>query len=243
MTYPARNFFLTFWLTLMTTVLHPYRIYKDKLGREPIISLLDFNDSFTFNIATYLGLLGYSFQVIPFCRISSFLKSPFLFNNVHILVYGPGPGHPDEYSNLFSSIKELLSCNRLFHVGICLGHQIMGRIFGDDVALSKNPIHAQTVSLKIPSWESCFPKETWGRNILVQRYNSLSIKKQKIKNSFKEILDENDEVLMRLFERGVSYQFHPESIGTSFPSLFFEPLKYFLYNFNYEESDSVGWNL
>ena len=227
----------------MTTALRPYRIYRDKIGRGPIISLLDFNDSFTFNIATYLGLLGYSFQVIPFCRISSFLKSPFLFDSVHVLVYGPGPGHPDEYSELFPSIKELFSCNKLFHLGICLGHQVIGRVFGDEVVRSMTPMHGQTVPLKVPSWKNHFPQEAWGRSVHVQRYNSLAIKGVNAKGGFKEVLDENDEVLMRSFEQGVSYQFHPESIGTSFPSLFFEPLNNFLYNFKYEKSDSVGWSL
>ena len=243
MTKLAKSFSLIFWLILMTTILHPCRIYRDKIGRDPIISLLDFNDSFTFNIATYLGLLGYSFQVVPFHGIDAFLKSPFLLNNVHALVYGPGPGHPDEYSNLFPSIKKLFDCNKLFHLGICLGHQIIGRVFGNEVVRSKKPMHAQTVPLKVPFWENCFPKEAWGKSIKVQRYNSLTIKALKVKSGFNEVLDENEEVLMRLFERGVSYQFHPESIGTSFPSLFFEPLNYFLYNFKYEKSDSVGWNL
>ncbi len=227
----------------MTTVLHPYRIYKDRMGRAPLISLLDFNDSFTFNIATYLGLLGYSFQVVPFSRIKAFLKSPFLLSNAHVLVYGPGPGHPDEYSNLFPIIKKLLRCNTLFHLGICLGHQIIGRVLGDEVVRSKNPMHAQAVSLKVPPWENCFPREAWGRSIQVQRYNSLAIRGFKAKSDINEALDQSGEVLIRKFERGVSYQFHPESIGTSFPSLFFEPLNYFLYNFKYEKSDSVGWNL
>ena len=154
------------------TTLPPYRIYKNKIGADPVVSLLDFNDSFTFNIATYLGHLGHSFQIIPFECIDSFLKKPFLLRAQHALVFGPGPGHPDEYSHLFPSIKKLLFCDNLFHLGICLGHQIIGRILGDKVVRSKNPLHGQSVPLIVPSWESCFPKKMWGREIHVQRYNT-----------------------------------------------------------------------
>ena len=136
-----------------------------------------------------------------------------------------------------------MSCDNLFHLGVCLGHQIIGRVQGDKVIRSQMPLHGQAVPLKIPSWEGFFPKKTWNRNIQVQRYNSLTVRRRKVLGSLSEVLDENGEVLIRSFKQGISYQFHPESVGTSFPSLFFEPLKYFLYNFRYEKPDSARWNL
>tara|TARA_B100000029_G_scaffold319110_1_gene311565 strand:+ start:709 stop:1344 length:636 start_codon:yes stop_codon:yes gene_type:complete len=211
----------------MTTILPHYRTFNDD-GASPQISLLDFNDSFTFNIASNLFDLGIPFRIVEFHQIMAFLTNPLNKGKKHVFIYGPGPGRPDDYRSFFPKIEKLLEDKNSFHLGVCLGHQILWKIKGANIERSLNPLHGQSVNVKIPHWEGLFPKKFWSKEVVVQRYNSLAVKDNGEKNNV--LYDGNREMLMGYFERTLTYQFHPESIGTSFPSLFFGPVSHFLYN-------------
>ena len=93
-------------------------------------------------------------------------------------------------------------------MGICLGHQILALIDGLFVRRSMRPMHGQQVKIDFNN-----------QNILVQRYNSLAV----------YVSEKNDnEILIRNWDRGISYQFHPESIGTERSPLFFKDLLDFI---------------
>ena len=94
-------------------------------------------------------------------------------------------------------------------MGICLGHQILGLIDGFVVKESITPTHGGQVSIIFEN-----------QNVLVQRYNSLSIF---------ESNESVNEIYSRQWPRGVSYQFHPESVGTENQALFFKDLVNFIY--------------
>ena len=93
-------------------------------------------------------------------------------------------------------------------MGICLGHQLIGLVDGFEIRKSLKPMHGEQVSILFNK------KYTW-----VQRYNSLALF---------ESARSSDEILIREWSRGVSYQFHPESIGTLNNSIFFKDLLHFI---------------
>lgn len=176
---------------------------------------LDFEDSFTFNVVQELEEVGFRVEVIPWKNFSG--------NEIFdLLILGPGPGHPDEYEEIFSLIKDYLNSNRPF-LGICLGHQIFWRIQGAKVERSQNPMHGQKVLLRLDQhWRDFLQlkNDPW-----VQRYNSLCVRgESSCLNKAVENFIQQEEILISKSKTILTYQFHPESIGTTYPQAFFGPL-------------------
>ena len=175
------------------------------------IYIIDFEDSFTFNIATELFIYEKKIEVISHSDFFSEKKFPIFLQEVKIpiaVILGPGPGSPEEYRDYFSKIKVLKNNPLIYLMGICLGHQVLGLMDGLSVRASYKPSHGTQVKINFENI-----------NMLVQRYNSLAVFESR--KSFKEIQ-------IRQWVRGVSYQFHPESIGTENRSLFFKDLLSFI---------------
>lgn len=175
------------------------------------IYIIDFEDSFTFNIATELYAFEKDIQVVSHIDFFSVKGFPLLLSNIKTptaVILGPGPGNPDEYRNYFSFIKTLKNHPSIFLMGICLGHQVLALMDGMSIRSSLRPTHGGQVKINFDN-----------KNILVQRYNSLGVFESR--KSLKEIQ-------VRQWKRGVSYQFHPESIGTENRPLFFKDLLDFL---------------
>jgi anthranilate synthase component 2 len=170
------------------------------------IIIVDFEDSFTYNIASVLFPLENELKVIPH---QIFFKSNYeeilIRNEKCAVILGPGPGHPSEFYSYFELIKNLMAKKSIYVMGICLGHQILGLIENKIIKEAEIKVHGQTE-------EILFKNQKYN----VQRYNSLAVY-------------ENDkEVNLSVFERGVSYQFHPESIGTEKNIVFFQDLLDFI---------------
>lgn len=192
--------------------------------------IFDYQDSFTHNIASELRSHGVSVEVISYEKIESFLKN-FTPQSKTIFIHGPGPGQAIDYKHLFPVIENSFQLPNVFHGGFCLGHQIFCTLWGGRVIRSKNPMHGQQVEIEIPEWKA-FDLQFYHQKIAVQRYNSLSlpeaeVKKLKVPPKFQYYANEG-EVLMTSFSNGLSYQFHPESVGTSYRFVFFRPLLRFL---------------
>lgn len=193
------------------------------------ISICDFEDSFTYNIYSELLELGFNAQVISFNQIKEFLQNKINSKEKHVIILGPGPGHPSEYLFLQESILNLLKNPNVFVMGICLGHQLIWYFQGCEVSHAKNPSHGNVETYQLNSiWKNMFDK-----SITVQRYNSLSVKFtpyeiQKQKDKAVSLFIHDQECIMSLGQNFISYQFHPESIGTSCPEQFLRPIKEFL---------------
>lgn len=175
------------------------------------IYIIDFEDSFTFNIATELYSFEKDIIVVPhdeFFAKKNFLQFMATLTHKTAIILGPGPGSPDEYLNYFPKIRELRDNPKIFVMGICLGHQLLAMMDGMSIRRSQKPMHGGQVKINFDN-----------ANILVQRYNSLAVF---------ESPKSNKELQIRQFPRGISYQFHPESIGTENRHLFFEQLLTFL---------------
>jgi anthranilate/para-aminobenzoate synthase component II len=176
---------------------------------------VDFDDSFSYNVIQELEELGIKVQVINW-------KDLELTPQTDLLIFGPGPGHPDEYQRLFPLLQEWLSKKKPFF-GICLGHQIFWTLRGEKVIRSKEPLHGQKVRLHLsPFWKEWLKldEDPW-----VQRYNSLCILgTAQIQNPDVLSFIQDDEILLTKGENVITYQFHPESVGTTFRAAFFAPL-------------------
>lgn len=199
------------------------------------ISLIDFADSFTYNIAAEFFRWGEKVQVIPWREAPALLEALLQEKGPQrkMIVYGPGPGSPGDYSSLFPFIRDIFSREHLIQVGICLGHQMLWEIRGIPCKRSAHPLHGQNVLFPVPSWKDFFQESWVGKKILVQRYNSLALDLspgQRRGPGEDFVFGEDGECLAGRFPRGLTFQFHPESIGTSFPKVFFDPLIKFLYN-------------
>lgn len=177
--------------------------------------LIDFDDSFTYNVLQELVSIGIDTQVIHWL---DFDELP----SVDLLVVGPGPGHPDDYQRIFPLLEEWLKKERPYF-GVCLGHQIFWRLHGEEVLRSKEPLHGQSFLLALSApWRKIFGIEG---EVSVQRYNSLSVMEQ-VSSRYPEYenLIQGGEILATMGKRVLTYQFHPESVGTTYRPSFFRPL-------------------
>lgn len=147
-----------------------------------------------------------------------------------VIILGPGPGHPNEYGTLKPFIQNCLENPDVFVIGVCLGHQLIWQYLGHSINLSSHLVHGQQEEICIPNWNDLFPKSFHDQTALVQRYNSLAVIPSGPFESDQKTLLKRGEIMIGSFSGGVSYQFHPESVGTSCPEAFFDCGLNFLYN-------------
>lgn len=108
-------------------------------------------------------------------------------------------------------------------MGICLGHQILhAQGPGQEIKKLQHPLHGQSRNLILPPWPE-FPPSYWGQSVSVQHYNSLA-PFGPLGREIENLIGPEGEKMATRWTNGISYQFHPESIGTSCPQLFFHCL-------------------
>jgi len=197
------------------------------------VFICDFNDSFTFNIFSILkeNANHIDIEVIPFKPLLNFFQVMEHEESKAVIILGPGPGHPKDYHYLYTSLKKLIIKKNFFLMGICLGHQILWEINGAETDYCRTPVHGHVAHYILENNLS----EALGipKSIFVQRYNSLAVKlSKKSENNFRKngwkFHIENSELIISQSTNIVTYQFHPESIGTTCPKAFFRPVLQFL---------------
>lgn len=189
--------------------------------------LIDFEDSFTYNIASELHLVGLECEVIHWRKFCEIFESIEIERQTKMIILGPGPGHPDEYQVLVPIIQKILSDQKIFLLGICLGHQLIWQAMGIKAEVSAYPVHGQAVDFRVPIWFDFFPTSLHQHLIKVQRYNSLFVPFDQTitkKISAKTVV-EDGQVMASRFANCLSLQFHPESVGTSYRRFFFSGFK------------------
>jgi len=200
------------------------------------VALLDFEDSFTYNIAAEIIQCGVPCEVIKYSESLAFLKK--IPANVKILAWGPGPGHPGHYLKHLKLLQKLLKNDAIKHIGFCLGHQMIWAAAGAEIIRSQHPCHGQKVPLKLPhEWNHIYSQTTLNKTIYVQRYNSLVVSGDELFLKGLTLLKKTQlcfssegELMMSCFEQGMTFQFHPESVGTSCPKRLIAPCVNSLYN-------------
>ncbi|MCI5059741.1 MAG: aminodeoxychorismate/anthranilate synthase component II [Alphaproteobacteria bacterium] len=175
-----------------------------------MILLIDNYDSFTFNLVQYLGELGAETQVHRNDQIT--VAEIFKLKPRGILI-SPGPGDPDHAGICLELIKENLE-HDIPLLGVCLGHQAIGQIFGGKVIRAPEPVHGKTSDITHEG-KSVF--KSLPSPFEATRYHSLIVEKENLPDELEITATTNDGLIMGLAHKtkpihGV--QFHPESIAT-----------------------------
>jgi len=173
------------------------------------IILIDNYDSFTFNLYHYLSSLKVNVDVIRNDQITS---KEILKKEYSKIVISPGPGNPNQSGNCLNIVKSLFK--KIPILGVCLGHQIIGQVFGSKIVQAKKLMHGKTskiVSKKIGVLKN-LPK-----TFQATRYHSLIIDKKSLSKDLVITAETKDGLIMGVQHKNYhvhGVQFHPESIKT-----------------------------
>ena len=173
------------------------------------IILIDNYDSFTFNLYHYLSSLKVKVDVIRNDQITS---NEILKRKYNKIVISPGPGNPDQSGNCLKIVKSLY--NKIPILGVCLGHQIIGQVFGSKIVQARKLMHGKTskiLSKKIGILKN-LPK-----SFEATRYHSLIIEKKSLSKHLEITAESKDGLVMGVQHKKYDVhgvQFHPESIKT-----------------------------
>ncbi|MBF8287183.1 MAG: glutamine amidotransferase of anthranilate synthase [Candidatus Rokubacteria bacterium] len=174
-----------------------------------MILVIDNYDSFTYNLVQYLGELGARMEVV---RNDALDAAAIAAMRPERVVISPGPGTPDQAGVSIEVIRRLGATTPI--LGVCLGHQAIGRAFGATVARARTQMHGKTSAIRHD-----------GRGVfaglsnpfVATRYHSLAVVRGTVPPDLEVTAEAEDGEIMGLRHRrwpieGV--QFHPESILT-----------------------------
>lgn len=173
------------------------------------ILMIDNYDSFTFNLVQYLGILGENIKVrrndkVSLDEIKKMAPSK--------IVISPGPGRPVDAGMSKDIIRHFYK--EIPILGVCLGHQCIGEVFGAEVINSGVVIHGKTSKI-YHDGKSIF---TGVENPFeAARYHSLILKKDTIPSSLEVTARTEDGIIMGVRHKNYKLegiQFHPESFLT-----------------------------
>jgi anthranilate synthase/aminodeoxychorismate synthase-like glutamine amidotransferase len=177
-----------------------------------MILVIDNYDSFTYNLVQYLGELGAECQVFRNDVIS--VEEIKKLNPSHIII-SPGPGTPDESGISLDVIKNLAGIIPI--LGVCLGHQAIGQVFGAKIVKAPYLMHGKVSEIIHDIDDPLFFDVD--NPFSATRYHSLVIDRNSVKETpLKIIAWTSDNIVMGVrhkdFKNLVGIQFHPESILT-----------------------------
>ena len=173
------------------------------------IILIDNYDSFTFNLYHYLSSLKVYVDVIRNDKITS---KEILKRKYNKIVISPGPGNPNQSGNCLKIVKSLYK--KIPILGVCLGHQIIGQVFGSKIIQTRKLMHGKTS--KIKSKKNGILKNL-PKTFEATRYHSLIIDKKSLSSDLEITAETKDGLIMGVQHKKYDVhgvQFHPESIKT-----------------------------
>ncbi|MFB6465044.1 anthranilate synthase component II [Bradyrhizobium tunisiense] len=175
-----------------------------------MIVIIDNYDSFVFNIARYFRKLGEATDVI---RNDAISVSDLVRLKPLGVVISPGPGTPTEAGISTAVVREL--SGRTPILGICLGHQCIGSVFGGRVARARRPMHGRC-SYITHNGRGLFNR--LASPLSVGRYHSLIVELDETCAPDLMVTARSEEgeimALAHRYEPTFGVQFHPESILT-----------------------------
>lgn len=182
-----------------------------------MIIVIDNYDSFTYNLVQYLGELAAEFPVasdIQVFRNDKITVEEIRALNPHLVVISPGPGRP-ENAGISQEIIQQLGDN-LPILGVCLGHQSIGQVFGGKIVSATELMHGKTSQV---SHSGLGVFRGLENPMIATRYHSLVIDRDTCPEVLEITAWVEDGTIMGVRHRNYPHiqgvQFHPESVLTS----------------------------
>lgn len=174
-----------------------------------MILLIDNYDSFTFNLAQYLGQMGENVEIRRNDQIT--LDEIEVLHPERIII-SPGPCTPKEAGISVPLIQRF--AGKIPILGVCLGHQAIGAAFGGRVVRAKKIMHGKTSEIKHDS-KTIF--RGLPQPFVATRYHSLIVDRKSLPRALEISAETDDGIIMGLRHRKLrieGVQFHPESVLT-----------------------------
>lgn len=175
-----------------------------------MVLLIDNYDSFVYNLARYVSELG--FDRIVKRNDALTLQDIDSLNPSHIII-SPGPCTPNEAGISMSLIQHLGP--KIPILGVCLGHQAIGQVYGGKIIRARYPVHGKVSLIKHNNVRIFKDIEN---PLQVGRYHSLIVSKNDFPDELEITAWSEDEIIMGLAHKKFpvfGVQFHPESVLTS----------------------------
>ena len=175
-----------------------------------MILLLDNYDSFTYNLAQYLGEMGCQVEVHRNDKIS---VEEIARRKPERIVISPGPCTPQEAGISVELVERL--AGKFPILGVCLGHQAMGVAFGGKIIRAPKLFHGKTSEIHHDS-KGIFRKLP--QPFTATRYHSLIVERKSLPRELTITAETDDGIIMGLRHRRYKIegvQFHPESVLTT----------------------------
>jgi anthranilate synthase component II len=182
-----------------------------------VIIVIDNYDSFTYNLVQYLGELGAELPVAK--EVQVYRNDQISLADIRRLqpaavVISPGPGRPEDAGISLKLIEELGPTLPI--LGVCLGHQSIGQVFGGKIVSAPVLMHGKTSQVEHAGVGVFVGVES---PMLATRYHSLVIEKESCPEVLEITAWVEDGTIMGVRHREYPHiegvQFHPESILTA----------------------------
>jgi anthranilate synthase/aminodeoxychorismate synthase-like glutamine amidotransferase len=174
------------------------------------VLVIDNYDSFTYNLVQYFGELGADVMVRRNDEIS---VTEVQNSGAERICISPGPGRPENAGMSETVIREF--AGKIPILGVCLGHQCIGQVFGGEVVRAPRLMHGKT-SLIRHNHDGVF--ENLEQPLEATRYHSLIVRRESLPAELKVTAETDEGEIMGLQHKDLpvhGVQFHPESILTS----------------------------
>jgi anthranilate synthase component II len=171
------------------------------------VTLIDNYDSFTFNLVHYLGALGADVTV---WRNDAISVDDVIAAKADAIVLSPGPCTPNEAGICLDLVRRAGA--RTPMLGVCLGHQAIGQVFGGQVVRAPLPMHGK-LSRILHNGRGVF--RGVNGSFQATRYHSLVIDRKSAPPELEITAETEDGLIMGVSHRSApvhGVQFHPESI-------------------------------
>jgi anthranilate synthase/aminodeoxychorismate synthase-like glutamine amidotransferase len=174
-----------------------------------VILLLDNYDSFTYNLAQYLGELGCEVEVHRNDRIS---VEQIAQRKPERIVISPGPCTPQEAGISVELVQKL--AGKIPILGVCLGHQAIGAAFGGKIIRAPKLFHGKTSQIR---HDGSGVFRGLPNPFTATRYHSLIVERKSLPAELQVTAETDDDIIMGMQHREyalMGVQFHPESVLT-----------------------------
>lgn len=174
-----------------------------------MILMIDNYDSFTYNIAQYLGELGVELEI---WRNDCFELADIEKLNPEAIVISPGPCAPDDAGLTLAVLERYKDKYPFF--GVCLGHQSIGQFFGGNVVHADRLMHGKTDEMHHNGHAMFAEIEN---PFIATRYHSLIVERSTLPECFEITAETKEGEIMAFSHKQLpiyGVQFHPESYST-----------------------------